>query len=76
MKHSGEARRAALKLIFLTLIAVCAVGLLGLVLGWAGALAELLGGVVLWLAVVVAGLLGSIFPFHALFFPRSRRQDS
>lgn len=77
MKHSGEARRAALKLILLTLIAVCAVGMLGLVLGWAGALAELLGKVVLWLSVVVAGLwvLFSLFTFYFFRDPDAKTPD-
>jgi phosphatidylserine decarboxylase len=63
MKHTGEARRAALRLIFLTLAAVFAAGLLGLALGWAGALAKFLGGVV----VVLASILGAVWLLFALF---------
>jgi phosphatidylserine decarboxylase len=69
MKHSGEARRAALRLILLTLAAVAAVGMLGLALGWAGALAKLLGVVVVWLALVLAGVW-ILFSFFTLYFFR------
>jgi phosphatidylserine decarboxylase len=69
MKYAGEARRAALRLIFLTLLAVCAAGLLGLVLGWAGALARLLGGVVLFLAAVLGGLW-CLFSLFTIYFFR------
>ena len=77
MKHAGEARRAALRLILLTLAAVCAVGLLGLVLGWAGALAKLLGVVVVWLAVVLAGVWGLFALFTLYFFrdPNAKTPD-
>jgi len=63
MNYAGEARRAALRLILLTLAAICAVGLLGLVLGWAGALARSLGGAV----VVLASVLGVLWLLFALF---------
>jgi phosphatidylserine decarboxylase len=69
MKYAGEARRAALRLILLTLAAVCAAGFLGLVLGWAGALAEFLGHVVVWLALILAGIWG-LFAFFTLYFFR------
>ncbi len=63
MNYTGEARRAALRLILLTLAAVCAVGLFGFVLGWAGALARFLGGA----ALVVACVLGAVWVLFALF---------
>jgi phosphatidylserine decarboxylase len=69
MKHSGEARRAALRLILLTLAAVLAVAMLGLVLGWAGALAKFLGVVAVWLALVLAGVW-ILFSFFTLYFFR------
>ncbi len=50
MKHAGIARRAALKLIFLPLAALLAVGLAGLLLGWPAWLAGLTVAVaILWL---------------------------
>jgi phosphatidylserine decarboxylase len=69
MKHAGEARRAALRLIFLTLAAVCAVGLLGLALGWASALVQFLGGLVVVLAFVL-GALWFLFALFTLYFFR------
>ena len=61
MKYSGEARRAGLRLILLMLAAVAAIGLLGLALGWIGALARFMGGVALALAAVLTWL-GSSLP--------------
>ena len=77
MKHAGEARRAALRLIFLTLIAVGAVGLLGLGLGWAGALAEFLGRAVVVLAAVLAGIwiLFALFTFYFFRDPHAKTPD-
>jgi phosphatidylserine decarboxylase len=77
MKHTGEARRAALRLVFLTLAAVCAAGLLGLVLGWAGAWARFLGGVVVVLAFVLASLWVLFVLFTLYFFrdPNARTPD-
>ncbi|MGA2177088.1 MAG: phosphatidylserine decarboxylase [Verrucomicrobiota bacterium] len=50
MKHAGIARRAALKLIFLPLLAVVAAGLLGVLLGWPAWLEALaLAVAALWL---------------------------
>jgi phosphatidylserine decarboxylase len=50
MKHAGIARRAALKLIFLPLVAVVAAGLLGMLLGWPAWLEALaLAVAALWL---------------------------
>jgi phosphatidylserine decarboxylase len=77
MKHTGQARRAALRLIFLMLAAVFAVGLLGLVLGWAGALARFLGGVVVGLAAVL-GALWFLFTLFTVYFfrdPNARTPD-
>jgi phosphatidylserine decarboxylase len=69
MKHTGQARRAALKLIILTLAAVFAVGLLGLLLGWAGALARFMGGVVVGSAAVL-GALWFLFALFTVYFFR------
>jgi phosphatidylserine decarboxylase len=69
MNYAGEARRAALRLILLTLAAVAAVGMLGLALGWAGTLAKLLGIVVVWLAFILAGVW-ILFAFFTLYFFR------
>jgi phosphatidylserine decarboxylase len=69
MKHSGEARRAALRLILLTLAAVCAVGLLGLALGWASALVKLLGVVLAYLSVGL-GAVWILFALFTLYFFR------
>jgi phosphatidylserine decarboxylase len=69
MKYAGEARRAALRLIFLTLAAVCTVVLLGLVLGWAGALARFLAGVVGCLAPFLAAIW-FLFTLFTLYFFR------
>src|SRR5580698_1530972 len=70
MKHTGEARRAALRLIFLTLAAVCAVGL-------AGVLARFLGGVAVVLAVVLAWVWVLFVLFTLYFFrdPDARTPD-
>jgi phosphatidylserine decarboxylase len=68
MKHSREARRAALRLIFLTLAVVGAVGLLGVALGWAGALAKFLSGVVVMLAFGLAGVWVLFVLFTCYFF--------
>jgi phosphatidylserine decarboxylase len=68
MKHTGEARRAALRLIFLTLAAVCAVALFGLALGWASALAKFLGGVLVVLSFVLASVWVLFVLFTLYFF--------
>ncbi len=77
MKHKGEARRAALTLILLTLAAVCVVGLLGLVLGWAGILAKFLGGVVVLLALGLAGawVLFALFTLYFFRDPNAKTPD-
>jgi phosphatidylserine decarboxylase len=77
MNYAGEARRAALRLILLTLAAVVAVGVLGLVLGWAGTLAKLLGIVVVWLAFILAGIwiLFAIFTFYFFRDPNAKTPD-
>src|SRR5580693_7435581 len=77
MNYAGEARRAALRLILLTLAAVCGVGLLGLLLGWAGALAHFLGGAVLVLAVVLVVLWFLFALFTCYFFrdPNAKTPD-
>ena len=77
MNDAGKARRAALRLILLTLAGVCAVGFLGLVLGWAGALAKLLGGLVVWLAFVLVGVWGLFAIFTLYFFrdPNAKTPD-
>jgi phosphatidylserine decarboxylase len=61
----------------LTLAGVCAVGFLGLVLGWAGALAKLLGGLVVWLAFVLVGVWGLFAIFTLYFFrdPNAKTPD-
>jgi phosphatidylserine decarboxylase len=69
MNYAGNARRAALRLILLTLAGVCALGFLGLVLGWAGALAKMLGGLVVWLAFGLVGVWG-LFALFTLYFFR------
>jgi phosphatidylserine decarboxylase len=69
MKHSGEARRAALRLIFLTLAAVCGIGLLGVVLHWASAVAIFLGGLLVVLALVLA-CVWVLFVLFTLYFFR------
>jgi phosphatidylserine decarboxylase len=77
MKHAGEARRAALKLILVTLAIVGAVGLLGLGLGWAGALAKFLGGVAAFLATVLCGVwvLFALFTFYFFRDPNAKTPD-
>jgi len=63
MKHTGEARRAALRLILLTLAVVCAAGLFGLALGWVGVVAKILSNVV----GVLAAVLAVVWVLFALF---------
>jgi phosphatidylserine decarboxylase len=78
MKYAGEARRAALRLILLTLAAVIAAGLLGLLLGWAGALAKFLGGLLEWLALALAAVW-VLFAFFTLYFfrdPNAKTPDA
>jgi phosphatidylserine decarboxylase len=69
MKHSGTARRAGLRLILLMLAAVLAVGLLGLALGWIGALARFMGGAALALAGVLI-MAWFLFALFTLYFFR------
>ena len=69
MKHAGEARRAALRLIFLTLAAVGAAGLLGLVLALAGTVAKFVGGLVVSCSFVLAGAW-ALFALFTLYFFR------
>jgi phosphatidylserine decarboxylase len=69
MKHAGEARRAALRLICWTLAAVCAVALLGLALGWASAVAIFLGRVLVDLACVLV-IVWVLFVLFTLYFFR------
>ncbi|HEY3864389.1 MAG TPA: phosphatidylserine decarboxylase [Verrucomicrobiae bacterium] len=78
MKHAGEARRAALRLILLTLAAVCAVGLLGLALGWAGMVAKFLGHVVIYAAAALASIwiLFSIFTFYFFRDPNAKTPEA
>jgi phosphatidylserine decarboxylase len=77
MKHAGEARRAALRLIILTLIAVCVVGLLGLGLNWAGHIANFLGRVVAYLAEVlcVVWVLFALFTLYFFRDPHAKTPD-
>jgi phosphatidylserine decarboxylase len=77
MKYKGEARRAALKLIFLTLAAVCAFAMLGLVVGWAAALAKLVGKAMVGLAFVLVVLWGLFALFTLYFFrdPNAKTPD-
>jgi len=69
MNYAGEARRAALRLIYVTLAPVFAVGLLALILAWAGALVKLLGGLAVCLTFVLAGVW-LLFAFFTLYFFR------
>jgi phosphatidylserine decarboxylase len=69
MNYKGEARRAALRLILLTLAAIGAVAVLGFVVGWAAALAEILGKVMVWCAFVLAGVW-ILFALFTLYFFR------
>jgi len=69
MIYKGEARRAALKLIFLALAAIGALAVLGFVFGWAGAVAKFLGVVLVWFALVLA-VLWTLFALFALYFFR------
>jgi phosphatidylserine decarboxylase len=69
MKHAGIARRAALRLIFLTLAAVLAVAALGLVLGWAAWMAKWLGGALVALAAVLL-VVWCLFGLFTLYFFR------
>jgi phosphatidylserine decarboxylase len=69
MIHAGQARRAALRLILLMLAAVVAVALLGLALGWIGALARFMGGLALALAAVLT-LAWFLFALFTLYFFR------
>jgi len=69
MKHKGMARRAALRLIFLTLAAICAAGVLGLMLSWAGVVAKFLGGLIIVLAFGLA-ILWTLFALFTLYFFR------
>ncbi len=69
MIYKGEARRAALKLIFLALAAIGALAVLGFVFGWAGGVAKFLGVVLVWFALVLA-VLCTLFALFALYFFR------
>jgi phosphatidylserine decarboxylase len=69
MIYKGEARRAALKLIFLALVAIGALAMLGFVFGWAGAVAKFLGVVLVWFALVLA-VLWTLFALFTLYFFR------
>jgi phosphatidylserine decarboxylase len=77
MKHSGEARRAALRLILLTLAVVGAVVVLGLVFGWVGAVAKFLSSLVGLLASVLAGVWVLFALFTCYFFrdPNAKTPD-
>jgi phosphatidylserine decarboxylase len=77
MKHAGEARRAALRLILLTLAAVGAVACLSLVLRWAGDLAKFLGLAGEYVALGLAGLwvLFAIFTFYFFRDPNAKTPD-
>lgn len=69
MKHTAEARRAALRLILLTLAAVATVAVLGLAFGWVGVLAHWLGYLVVRLAFVLA-VVWFLFAIFTLYFFR------
>jgi phosphatidylserine decarboxylase len=77
MKHAGEARRAALRLIFLTMAVVCVVAVLGVALGWAGDVAKFLGRVVVFLAaaLVVVWVLFALFTFYFFRDPDAKTPD-
>jgi phosphatidylserine decarboxylase len=66
MKHAGEARRAALRLILWTLAVVLVVVFAGPMLSLAGALVKFLGRVLDFLAVVLAAVwvLFALFTFY------------
>src|SRR5271166_876772 len=77
MKHAGNARRAALRLILLTLAPVCAAGLLGLALSFAGGKAGLWSGLVeLWTSILAGvWVLFSIFTCYFFRDPDARTPD-
>jgi phosphatidylserine decarboxylase len=78
MIYKGEARRAALRLIFLALAAIFAVAVLGFVLGWAGVVVKFLGVVLVWFALVLA-VLWTLFALFTLYFfrdPNAKTPDS
>jgi phosphatidylserine decarboxylase len=69
MIYKGEALRAAQRLILLTLVGVCALGLLGLAFSGAAVVAKLLGGVFVWLALVLTAIW-ILFALFTLYFFR------
>lgn len=69
MKYAGIARRAGLKLIMLTLVAVGAVAFFGLLLSVAGSMAHFLGLALMWLAVVL-GFVWILFSLFTIYFFR------
>jgi len=69
MKHAGEARRAALRLILATLAVVLVVAFAGPILGLAGAVVKFLGGVLFALAIVLAAVW-ILFALFTLYFFR------
>jgi phosphatidylserine decarboxylase len=78
MIYKGEARRAALRLILLTLTGVCAIGVLGLGLGWAAVLAQVLGKLIVWSALGLAGLwiLFALFTLYFFRDPNAKTPDA
>src|ERR1700677_2441182 len=69
MKYAGIARRAGLKLIVLTLIAVGVVACFGLLLKVAGSVAQLVGLAVMWLPIAL-GFVWVLFSLSTVYFFR------
>jgi phosphatidylserine decarboxylase len=69
MKHTGIARRAATKLIVVTLIVAAAVGGIGFAFGLIGSLAHLISTVLLGVAAVL-GVVWLLFALFTIYFFR------
>jgi phosphatidylserine decarboxylase len=77
MKHAAEARRAALRLILLTLAALCAACLLGLAISWAVGKPGLLAGLLGVFIPLLAGMwiLFALFTLYFFRDPDARTPD-
>ncbi len=69
MKHTGRARRAALRLILMSLALVCVAGFLAFGLGLVGAVAKFPSGILVILFVVL-GAIWLLFTLFTLYFFR------
>ena len=69
MKHEGIARRAAVKLIMASLLVAAGVGAAGLLFYVVGALAHLIGVILLYAALVI-GVVWVLFAVFTIYFFR------